>query len=78
MSRPSAFAIAVAGLAWILLFTSTALAQKPPAEKIEPTYNDHSYGPAAGDVLDFYLADSEHPAPLLIHWEASHAARFAR
>ncbi|HET6883759.1 MAG TPA: alpha/beta hydrolase, partial [Pirellulales bacterium] len=61
-ARPWAAFLAIAFLA------SSALGQKPPAAPpIEPTHADVSYGPAARNVLDFYQATSEKPAPLLVH-----------
>lgn len=67
MRRYNIFTLTVAALAAIWFFSSAALAQKPTAQKPEPTYGDVSYGPAARNVLDFYQATSEKPAPLLIH-----------
>ncbi|HVA47871.1 MAG TPA: alpha/beta hydrolase [Pirellulales bacterium] len=48
----------------LLIAQASACAPQP---QIEPTYADVSYGPAERNVLDFYQADSDQPAPLLIH-----------
>ncbi|HQU47259.1 MAG TPA: alpha/beta hydrolase, partial [Pirellulales bacterium] len=48
----------------LLIAQASACAPQP---QIEPTYADVSYGPAKRNVLDFYQADSDQPAPLLIH-----------
>jgi acetyl esterase len=59
--------------AWLSLAAMTFLASPAPAQKapatpqVEPTHADVSYGPAARNVLDFYQAASDKPAPLLIH-----------
>ena len=37
------------------------------AQQIEPTHTNVSYGPAERNVLDFYQADGDQPAPLLVH-----------
>lgn len=73
MLSRTASARACLALAAMTFFTSPAPAQKAPAQKApaapqpEPTYADVSYGPAARNVLDFYQATSDKPAPLLIH-----------
>ncbi|HVX16084.1 MAG TPA: alpha/beta hydrolase [Pirellulales bacterium] len=61
----------------IALSTHLARAQQKENEKqkpkpatnaqAEPTYADVSYGPAARNVLDFYQAAGDQPAPLLIY-----------
>lgn len=48
----------------VAVFVRSAAAQQPP---IEPTHADVSYGPAERNVLDFYQADVDQPAPLLVH-----------
>jgi acetyl esterase len=53
-------------LAPLTLPASWALAQGA-GQPAEPTYADVSYGPAKRNVLDFYQATSDRPAPLLIH-----------
>lgn len=58
-------------LSAVLLLVSCELAsaQQSPEKRpaIEPTHNDVPYGPAERNVLDFYQASSEQPAPLLVH-----------
>jgi acetyl esterase len=55
------------------LFVGFARAEQAPARpqaeqpKTEPTFADVSYGPAERNVLDFYQAKGEKPAPLLVH-----------
>ncbi|HJT33797.1 MAG TPA: alpha/beta hydrolase [Pirellulales bacterium] len=49
------------------VFIRSAPAQQSAAPQIEPTHADVSYGPAKRNVLDFYQADGEGPAPLLVH-----------
>ena len=55
------------------LASATAEAQNPAAQKRPapqlppPTYADVAYGPAPRNVLDFYQATSDQPAPLLVH-----------
>lgn len=44
-----------------------ASAQQPAVSQLEPTDADVSYGPAERNVLDFYAADGDQPAPLLVH-----------
>lgn len=52
----------------VALTVQAAWGQKPPDyAQVEPTYADVSYGPAERNVLDFYQATSDKPAPLLIH-----------
>ena len=59
--------------AWLVALgslTSIAVAQpKAPAQdaRLQPTHADVSYGPAERNVLDFYQADVEKPAPLVIN-----------
>lgn len=54
------------------LLTSVAVAQpkpKAPAQdaKLQPTHADVSYGPGERNVLDFYQADVDKPAPLVVN-----------
>ncbi|MGH7138766.1 MAG: hypothetical protein ACREHD_23715, partial [Pirellulales bacterium] len=50
-----------------LTLSQSAWAQKAPANnRLEPTFADVVYGPAERNVLDFYVAPSRKPAPLLI------------
>lgn len=69
MTRSSACKTAAALLAIVI----AALGQIAPsrqvarAQQIEPTHADVSYGPAEQKVLDFYEADVDKPAPLLVH-----------
>ena len=60
------FLTALGCLTALLLVGGIASAQKAPPP-VEPTYADVSYGPAQRNVLDFYQATSDKPAPLLIH-----------
>ncbi|HWB09705.1 MAG TPA: alpha/beta hydrolase [Pirellulales bacterium] len=53
-------------LAVRVLPASVASAQGA-GQPAEPTYANVSYGPADRNVLDFYQAASDEPAPLLIH-----------
>ena len=63
MIRPTLTHLAVAMTA-VASFATHAAAQPP---QVEPTFADVSYGPAPRNVLDFYQATSERPAPLLMH-----------
>lgn len=38
-----------------------------PAGVLEPTYSDVAYGPHPRNVLDFWQAESERPAPLVVY-----------
>ena len=63
LNRLARFAIAAA----LVFQTSAAVAQnarKQPAAK--PTHADVSYGPAERNVLDFYQAKADRPAPLVV------------
>jgi acetyl esterase len=54
----------------LISLTSIAAAQpKPPAKatELKPTYANVPYGPAPRNVLDFYQAKSDQPAPLIIN-----------
>lgn len=55
----------VAAIATVVTFITNASAQQQP--QVEPTFADVSYGPAERNVLDFYQATSDRPAPLLIY-----------
>ncbi|HEY5314806.1 MAG TPA: alpha/beta hydrolase [Pirellulales bacterium] len=68
MRRFSFCHVALGCLAAMLSLASCAAAQPPAARlQLEPTYADVSYGPAKRNVLDFYQAASDKPAPLLVH-----------
>ena len=55
-------------LAWLATsFAQLCSAQQAAAPPVEPTHADVSYGPAERNVLDFYQADVDRPAPLLVH-----------
>lgn len=51
----------------LVFIVQPAFAQPPAAPKAEPTHADVSYGPAERNVLDFYQAEVDQPAPLLVH-----------
>ena len=50
-----------------LLAACAPAQQNKAAPEAKPTFADVAYGPAERNVLDFYQASSERPAPLLIH-----------
>jgi acetyl esterase/lipase len=64
----SIFAVLVS-LASAAAAQQTAPPKPPPAKDadLKPTYADVPYGPAPRNVLDFYQAKSDRPAPLLIN-----------
>ncbi|HVW38118.1 MAG TPA: alpha/beta hydrolase, partial [Pirellulales bacterium] len=54
--------------AFLTLLAACAPAQQnKAAPEAKPTFADVAYGPAERNVLDFYQAPGEKPAPLLIH-----------
>lgn len=67
MLRRLSTSVAVYCLAGCATLASHALAQPPAKTAIEPTHADVSYGPAERNVLDFYAAKGDKPAPLLVH-----------
>lgn len=69
MQRPFSYRTLAAGMsAFLTLLAACAPAQQnKPAPEAKPTFADVAYGPAERNVLDFYQAPGERPAPLLIH-----------
>jgi len=62
-----------AALAFVAGFAQAEQAAGQPQAgraETEPTFADVSYGPAERNVLDFYQAAGEKPAPLLVHIHA--------
>jgi hypothetical protein len=67
--RSVAIVVVLISLASAAAAQQTAQPKPPPAKDadLKPTYADVAYGPAPRNVLDFYQAKSERPAPLLIN-----------
>jgi acetyl esterase/lipase len=51
----------------LLALPASVVRAQGAGQPAEPTYPDVSYGPAKRNVLDFYQARTNKPAPLLVH-----------
>ncbi len=61
--------IALVAFGWLTLAAESSSAQQPrrqQAPRVKPTHADVKYGPHARNVLDFWQAESDAPAPLLV------------
>ena len=61
------FVLTLLSLAMLALPATSSWAQVGAGQQAEPTHADVSYGPAKRNLLDFYQAKTDKPAPLLIN-----------
>jgi pimeloyl-ACP methyl ester carboxylesterase len=53
-------------LSWVLIGLTTFSSFHAEAQTVAPTFSDVAYGPKEQQVLDFWKADSQTPAPLIM------------